>query len=176
MEGAMSGLRTETVTLPPALAGLLAEAFGVLDRDPAACRSALAEASALLALSAEPEPQAGVLEPRQRTRLERYVEAHLDEAVSLEDLAREIGLSSSYLCRAFRATFGVSPHAYLVQRRLDRARLLMTETPDPLAHIAQACGFSDQAHLCRQFGRRYGMPPNRWRTEQSAASAEEARP
>lgn len=159
---------TQATAYPPALAGLLAEAEGALHRDLDACRSALAAAAALLTLPADDEPQ-GALAPWQRQRLTDLVEARLEGAICLEDLAEAAGLSSSYLCRAFRTSFNQSPHAYIVSRRLERARQLMTETSEPLSQIADACGFADQAHLCRLFSRAFGQPPHRWRMQQRGA-------
>lgn len=151
---------------PPALADLLAEAEVALAGDLDSCRAALAAAAALLNLPGETAEPAGALAPWQRQRLLDLIDARLESGVGLEDLAIAVGLSSSYLCRAFRATFAQSPHAFVVARRLERARQLMTETGDPLSQIASACGFSDQAHLCRLFSRAHGQPPHRWRLQQ----------
>ncbi len=159
---------------PPALAGLLAEAEGALSHDLAACRAALAAAADLLALSDEGEDPAGALASWQKTRLIEVVEQRLEHPVSLDDLAEAVGLSSSYLCRAFRASFGQSPHAYVISRRLERARTLMIGTEEPLSQIAGACGFADQAHLCRLFSRAFGAPPHRWRLAQRETIAQAA--
>ncbi|MFC0406946.1 AraC family transcriptional regulator [Roseomonas elaeocarpi] len=78
-------------------------------------------------------------------------------------LARSAGAADRFqLARAFRAAYGTSPHAYLVQIRLLRARQLLSEGERPAA-VAAACGFADQSHLGRRFRGAYGVTPARFR-------------
>jgi AraC-like DNA-binding protein len=77
---------------------------------------------------------------------------------SLEQLAQEMGLSRFQTLRAFKAQTGLTPHAYLVQRRLDMARQLLG-SGTKLADTAAACGFADQSHFSRAFVQRYGLTP-----------------
>lgn len=78
-------------------------------------------------------------------------------------LARAAGAASRFqLARAFRAAYGTSPHTYLVQIRLLRARQLLTQGEPPVA-VAAACGFADQSHLGRRFRRAYGVTPAAFR-------------
>jgi AraC-like DNA-binding protein len=79
-------------------------------------------------------------------------------AVTLEDLARESGLSRFQIVRAFARATGMTPHAYLVQRRIDLARRMII-AGSPLAEVAAASGFSDQSHMTRTFVRKYGISP-----------------
>ena len=78
--------------------------------------------------------------------------------VSLDELAREAGLSRFQFLRAFTRATGLPPHAYVVQRRLQRARYLITRGT-PLADTAASCGFFDQSHLTRHFVRCFGLAP-----------------
>ncbi len=78
--------------------------------------------------------------------------------ISLADLARESGLSRFQLVRAFARATGLTPHAYLMQRRIDLARRLIADRT-PLAEAAAASGFADQAHMTRLFVRNYGVAP-----------------
>ena len=80
-------------------------------------------------------------------------------AWSLSDLAREAGLSRYQLVRQFAQATGLTPHAYLVQRRLHHARRLM-RAGTPLAEVAAASGFADQSHLTRLFARSFGTTPH----------------
>ena len=80
-------------------------------------------------------------------------------AWSLADLAREVGLSRYQLVRQFAQATGLTPHAYLVQRRLHHARRLM-RAGTPLAEVAAASGFADQSHLTRLFARTFGTTPH----------------
>lgn len=79
-------------------------------------------------------------------------------AVTLDDLAAECGLGRFRLVRDFARVTGLTPHAYLLQRRTDLARRLIA-TGRPLAEAAIDAGFSDQSHMTRNFTRRYGYTP-----------------
>src|SRR5215469_10912399 len=105
----------------------------------------------------------GGLAPFQARRLAEYVDAHLAERITLYQLARMAGLSTGHFCRAFKQTFGVPTHAYLIRRRVERAQSVMLSTQLPLSEIALACGLSDQSHFTRLFRRIVGETPNAWR-------------
>lgn len=77
---------------------------------------------------------------------------------TLQDLAGAAGLSRFQLVRSFVRVTGLTPHAYLLQRRLQLARRLIG-TGLPLAEVAAASGFADQSHLTRLFARSFGLPP-----------------
>jgi AraC-like DNA-binding protein len=78
--------------------------------------------------------------------------------VTLTDLARASGLSRFQVVRGFSRAFGLTPHAYLVQRRIDLARRLIMGGAT-LSDAAAASGFADQSHMTRHFLRRFGFPP-----------------
>ncbi|WP_083749117.1 AraC family transcriptional regulator [Pelomonas sp. KK5] len=82
-------------------------------------------------------------------------------ALTLAELAREAGLSRWQLLRGFAAATGLTPHAYLMQRRLHRARALIAAGHD-LAHAAADSGFADQSHMTRLFTRSFGFAPGAW--------------
>jgi AraC-like DNA-binding protein len=65
----------------------------------------------------------------------------------VDELAQQLPLSVTYFCGAFKQAFGTSPHEYIIQLRLERARELILTTTDPLGQIAFDCGFGDQAHF-----------------------------
>jgi AraC-like DNA-binding protein len=81
---------------------------------------------------------------------------------SLVDLANETGVSRFQLLRAFARELGLTPHAYIMQRRLAHARREIL-AGRALADVAIACGFYDQSHLTRCFTRQFGVPPRRYR-------------
>jgi AraC family transcriptional regulator len=95
-------------------------------------------------------------------RLIDYVEAHLNQALSLSALAALAGLGERQFLRAFRASVGESPHQYLLRRRVVRAKALIASAI-PLAHVSQECGFADQSQLTRIFVRYMGVTPGRYR-------------
>ncbi|WOI10841.1 AraC family transcriptional regulator [Thalassospira lucentensis] len=84
-----------------------------------------------------------------------------DENLSLADLASTAGLSRFQTVRHFTRATGLTPHAYIIQRRLDLARRLIA-TGTPLAEVAATAGFADQSHLNRHFIRAYGLSPGRY--------------
>jgi len=103
------------------------------------------------------------LSPWQRRKVARLIEESLHEPIPVAEMANVARLSRSAFTRAFSASFGQSPHAYVVGRRIARAQELMISTNEPLAQIAVACGLADQAHLSRVFRQRIGTTPRSWR-------------
>jgi AraC-like DNA-binding protein len=103
------------------------------------------------------------LAPWQALRVHDYVESTLSGPINVACLAQIAKLSASHFARAFRASFGATPAAYVVIRRVERAKLMMLETAEPLCRISIDCGFTDQSHLSRVFRRRVGQSPSQWR-------------
>lgn len=95
-------------------------------------------------------------------RLRDYLDAHRFEAVTLADAAREVGRGQTHAAHSFVDAFGITPHAYLVGRRLEAARERIL-AGQPLADVAAEVGFYDQAHLTRRFRRFLGTTPGRFR-------------
>ena len=112
--------------------------------------------------------RAGRLSSWQIRRALDFMTAHLDGDPTVAQLAQECGLSAGYFARAFRATTGVTPHQWLIRRRVARARELLLTSHLELAHIALTCGFVDQSHLTRIFTRFQGESPGRWRRQHRA--------
>jgi AraC family transcriptional regulator len=105
----------------------------------------------------------GGLSPWQRRRATELLEAHLDGDIALRQVAEACELSVSHFARAFKRTFRRPPYKWLIERRVDRARDLMTNSRLPLADIAVQCGFADQSALNRSFKRIHGVTPGIWR-------------
>ena len=110
-----------------------------------------------------------MLTPSNGLSLERlkrvydYIEAHLDDRLTLTDLASIACLSPYHFSRSFKRTVGIGPARYVIQRRLERAKALMRRTSQPLASIAQEVGFVDQSHLTSVFRRETGVTPGHFR-------------
>lgn len=113
----------------------------------------------------------GGLAPWQVRTLTTYIDANLNASLSCEVLARLTKLSVSYFARAFKCSFGYSPHVFLLRRRMERAQGLMLKSNAPLAQIAIECGFADQAHLSRLFLQFTGESPGSWRRARAIGAA-----
>lgn len=101
---------------------------------------------------------------RLRTeRAKRYIERHAFESITLCEVACEIGLSPFTTIRQFKAATGRTPHAYLLEIRLDAAKRLLTGTNASVESIAKRVGFDDLAYFSRFFKRRTGITPSGFR-------------
>jgi len=105
----------------------------------------------------------GGLPPRALRRVREFIEAHLDETISIQALAAIVGLSMYHFARAFKQSEGMTPHDYLVQCRVRRAENLLATTDLPLSEIALASGFADQSHCARRFREYFGVTPSSYR-------------
>jgi AraC family transcriptional regulator len=114
-----------------------------------------------------PEVTTRGLAPWQARRAAEIMRSRLDGGVRLNTLAQECGMSVSHFARSFRATFGVSAHRWLTDRRIELAMNLMTATTQPLVDIALQAGFSDQAAFNKTFRQIVGVSPGRWRSDRA---------
>lgn len=108
-----------------------------------------------------PRATAELVEPGVAHRLRLLLDEHLVESLSLSQAATQLDRSVSHLVRSFTAAFGVSPHAYVVGRRIDAARPLLLGGLPP-AQVAAAVGFYDQAHFTRHFKKHLSTTPARF--------------
>ncbi|MGE7991902.1 AraC family ligand binding domain-containing protein [Pseudomonas sp. NPDC089554] len=100
--------------------------------------------------------------PLTAQRARDYLHAHLGQDIGLDDVAKACGVDRFRLTRAFKAAFGLAPHAYLIQLRLNHARRLLARGQTP-AEVASSLGFADQSHLGRWFRRAYRLTPADYR-------------
>jgi AraC family transcriptional regulator len=162
-----------------ALARLLATATVALDTDCRAAKSCIQRVAALLGIeltsgtdwAAGHSCLQGGLAPWQAKCIRSYIEDKLGSSIQTTDLAGVVQLSKSHFCRAFRKTFGETPFAYIMERRIRRAQDLMLTSQVPLSQVALECGMCDQAHFCRVFRRIVGINPNAWRRQISVHPA-----
>jgi AraC family transcriptional regulator len=162
------------------LAKLVADASDALDDDREVARTLLLRATLLLR-TGDFQPEARrrfrpVLAPWQMRRVIDHIEANLDTSLPLHELASIARLSTSYFSRAFKGASGQTPHAFILSRRIARARQEMLDGVEPLAQIALACGFADQAHLARVFRRSAGLTPAAWRRVNQSSTLDRTNP
>jgi AraC family transcriptional regulator len=93
-------------------------------------------------------------------RVQEHIEEHLQDNLSLDELARDAHYSRGHFLRMFRAATGKTPHQYLTERRVERAKSMLQKTQDiSLIDIAASCGFSSQSHMTRVFRKQFGVTP-----------------
>ena len=149
---------------------LLEVARTEFERDREAAKASITQATHILRSELErheavskPDSSTGELAGWQVLRLRAYVDDHLSETIHVKDLSGIVRRSTAHFCRAFKRTFGQTPHAYVIAQRLDRAKSLMLEGDEQLCVIAVLCGFTDQAHLSKLFRQHMGQTPGAWR-------------
>jgi AraC family transcriptional regulator len=167
--------RGELEALVCSVADLLNTAKGELDINREAAQASISRVAAILSI--EINRNSHQRSPRRRTLfgwqvrlLTDYIGARLCERILVSDLSTLLQRSEAHFARTFKRTFGVSPHAYVLQRRIEMARQLMLTTDEALIDIALACGMNDQAHLCKVFRQMTGQTPAAWRRERQFLS------
>ncbi len=103
------------------------------------------------------------LTARQLRHALEYIEANLSEDVGLAEVANASATSVSSLTRGFKTSLGISPHRWVLNRRIALAQRLIYEGTTPLSDVAASCGFADQSHLTRVFVQKVGSSPATWR-------------
>ena len=99
-----------------------------------------------------------------------YIDEHLDERLSLNELAAKAGLSVWRFCVVFRQHAGVSPRRYIWGQRMQKVQSLLADGESP-ASAALMTGFYDQSHLCRHFKNTCGMTPGQYIGRHRSAEA-----
>ncbi|TGG93941.1 helix-turn-helix domain-containing protein [Natronospirillum operosum] len=109
-----------------------------------------------------PRPSGG-LPGWQLKRVVDFAEHHLDQPLTLSELAGVTGLSDYHFARMFRQATGYAPHRYVLHRRLVRARQLLEQTALSMTEIALQCGFGSSSHFSNRFRRETGTSPSQYR-------------
>ena len=105
----------------------------------------------------------GGLSRRQESLVRSYIEDHLTSDLSLEELARLVDLTRFHFARAFKVSTGLSPHQYVLQRRIERSQDLLLATDLDIGAIAQRVGFKDAPNFTRSFVKRVALTPRDFR-------------
>lgn len=111
------------------------------------------------------DPQA--LDRHRLTLVQEFVEANLEGDLRLDQLARAANITTRRLIEGFRAATGITPHRYVMERRIARAMSLLAQREKPLAEIALECGYASQQHFTTAFRASVGISPSGWRANMS---------
>jgi AraC family transcriptional regulator len=147
---------------------LLEAAVGQLHDQEHPAQDTLLEAASLVRQQIHP-PAVGDPDGRgrlltwQARKVRDYIDSHITGPILVADLCALIDRSDAHFSRSFKRTFGESPHAFVIWRRLELAAQYMLQTDASLSDIALRCGFTDQAHLCKHFRQSTGHTPAAWR-------------
>ncbi|HEV7329346.1 MAG TPA: AraC family transcriptional regulator [Bosea sp. (in: a-proteobacteria)] len=150
----------------PELAKLVATAEIAADDPERLGETAVRLAGAVASVLSGAKPAAqmpSARDQRRITRALRHIEAHCEDALSLDALARQAAMSPYHFLRTFRLLVGMTPHQYVLRTRLHRAALLLRRTDQPVAGIAFDCGFGDLSTFNRRFRRVMGESPGAYR-------------
>ena len=109
------------------------------------------------------EAPTGSLTRVQCEALRAYIDDHVERNVTVAELASTCGYSANHFARLFKHSFKKSPHQYLIERRIERAKRLLFDRSKPIAEVAVECGFATQAHLNGSFKRKLGLTPGEFR-------------
>ena len=105
----------------------------------------------------------GGLPPRQLSQVLDYIDTYLHRNIKLADLAQLLDISSFHFSRLFKQSIGITPHQYLSQQRVERAKQLLKTTDRLIVDIALECGFTSHSHLSKQFRQLTNMTPKAYR-------------
>lgn len=98
------------------------------------------------------------------TRAKDFIIDHIDQDISIDDVAQAAAMSKYHFIRLFHRQFGITPHQYVLNCRINAARKYL-ETGLPSSHVAQLSGFADNSHLNRHFKRTFGMTPKQYQLQ-----------
>ena len=127
----------------------------------------LAMESSVFAEPRDSDKHKGWVNKRRLRLIDEIIDARLDTQLTVSKLACELGISAGFFSREFKGAVGRSPHQYIVDKRLKRARAMLEKSNHDLITIALACGFSSHSHMTSFFRKQLGITPSQLRRESS---------
>ncbi|MGW1420798.1 helix-turn-helix domain-containing protein [Bradyrhizobium sp. TM239] len=121
-------------------------------------------------MSNRPHEDGTILPPWKLNRAIELLSENLAQPISVDELARTVGLSPSHFSRAFTASTGVSPYEWLSRRRVEQAKQLLETTTSPITAIALELGYCSPNHFASRFRQFTGMCPRDWRRIRPAST------
>ena len=115
--------------------------------------------------------QAGFSGNRQCAAVRRYIDLHFKESLTLEMLAEEAHMNKYYLAHAFKREYGISPINYMISRRIEESKYLLTETDLSQSQISQLLGFSSSSYFSQLFRRTQSITPREYRQNARAVNS-----
>ncbi|PSW17217.1 AraC family transcriptional regulator [Photobacterium sanctipauli] len=105
---------------------------------------------------------ASKFDQHQVDRVDQFIEANIGSAISVDDMADLLGCSKFYFLREFKKLVGVTPYQYLMNKRLEQAKVALSSGSVNIALTAHELGFNDQSHFTRAFKNHFGMTPGQF--------------
>jgi AraC-like DNA-binding protein len=152
------GLLEEKIHEASLLAGISGKIVQHLKLASEACASEKSRQKSAIFLQ-----QHGLLATWQLATAKSILASSASPKVAIKDAARACAISAGHFARSFKGSTGCSPYRWATERRLERAKYLLINTPNSLADLALSCGYAGQSHFTRVFSRHVGMTPGAWR-------------
>ncbi len=102
---------------------------------------------------------------KQMDKVERYIDKNISSHISVEDLADLLHCSKFYFLREFKKLTGITPYQYLIDKRLEQAKILMSSPQNNISSVGLDLGFNDQAHFTRAFKNQFGLTPGQFQNQ-----------
>lgn len=104
-----------------------------------------------------------------------FIETHYQQSINLRDVAQVVGYSPAYLTNLVQSQTGRTVKQWIIERRMEQARMMLLNTAKPVKQVAEAVGYADVGYFVRQFRKVHGMPPQSWRSTSSLQSVQAQR-
>ena len=98
-------------------------------------------------------------------KIDRYIDQHLSSSIAVEDLAELVSCSKFHFLREFKKLTGITPYQYLMDKRLEESKVLLSTNNQSISSVGSELGFSDQAHFTRAFKKQFGMTPGQFQKQ-----------